>query len=509
MNKGKTIIWILSIILTFIIAFGVAYAYLAIRINNNETTSTVAFDTGTMEINYENNSGNIVLNKIIPGASVTKKFTLTGTNNTKINDNNTDNNMYYKIGIVVDNNTFSEDALRYSLTKDNESTNNGEQANNLNGSISQSGTRYIASGYFAGGASNAKHIYNLKISFPETGKDQSENQGATFACHIIIEQDRKLYDYSKTGVEFITNLYSSEERDIEGLLMDDTVDENIRYSGSNPKNYVEFGNTGELWRIIGIFNNITTLDEQGNEKQESLVKIIREESLGKYSWDSSSSDINDGHGINEWSQADLMTELNTDYINTSKTSGATSWYSKSNNSKTENNYDYSNNIKSAFIDKIAKVRWNLGGYSQFSISALNMYNAERGTLHISDPSDGVTRTSYWDGKIALMYPSDYGYASTDEECRNDLRAGQVYSDGTYDYTNIKCKNNNWLYKNASYWTLSPYSGDTYKVLHVYGGGIVSQIYAYYSRNVFTTLFLKSDTHFISGTGTLSDPYKLN
>ena len=189
MNKGKTIIWILSIILTFIIAFGVAYAYLAIRINNNETTSTVAFDTGTMEINYENNSGNIVLNKIIPGASVTKKFTLTGTNNTKINDNNTDNNMYYKIGIVVDNNTFSEDALRYSLTKDNESTNNGEQANNLNGSISQSGTRYIASGYFAGGASNAKHIYNLKISFPETGKDQSNDQGATFACHIIIEQD--------------------------------------------------------------------------------------------------------------------------------------------------------------------------------------------------------------------------------------------------------------------------------------------------------------------------------
>lgn len=56
MNKGKTIIWILFSALTFLIGITITYAYLAIRITNNETTSTVAFDAGTMEINYENNS---------------------------------------------------------------------------------------------------------------------------------------------------------------------------------------------------------------------------------------------------------------------------------------------------------------------------------------------------------------------------------------------------------------------------------------------------------------------
>ena len=56
MNKCKTIIWILFSALTFLIGITITYAYLAIRINNNETTSTVAFDAGTMEINYENNS---------------------------------------------------------------------------------------------------------------------------------------------------------------------------------------------------------------------------------------------------------------------------------------------------------------------------------------------------------------------------------------------------------------------------------------------------------------------
>ena len=48
-------------------------------------------------------------------------------------------------------------------------------------------------------------------------------------------------------------------------------------------------------------------------------------------------------------------------------------------------YDYSKNIKSSLLDKIANIRWNLGGYNTSSASALNMYNAERGTLHISNP----------------------------------------------------------------------------------------------------------------------------
>ena len=234
--------------------------------------------------------------------------------------------------------------------------------------------------------------------------------------------------------------------------------------------------------------------------------------------DSSATSVNSGYGINEWSQADLMTELNNDYINTSKTSGTTSWYNGKNNSKT-GTYDYSNNIKSAFINKIITARWNLGGYSSYNPnedSVLKMYNVERGILHISTPSDGVTRTNFWNGKIALMYPSDYGYASTDTECRENLRAGVYYNaeTNTYDFTNVKCKNNNWLYKNSNYWLLTPHyssdnvCGNACYVFFVRSEGIVAGQGSYNSYGVRPVLFLKSDIKITDGTGEKSNPYIL-
>ena len=54
-----------------------------------------------------------------------------------------------------------------------------------------------------------------------------------------------------------------------------------------------------------------------------MIKIRRAESLGTYSWDSSDSSTNSGDGINQWGPsgsyegADLMRELNTDYLGVS------------------------------------------------------------------------------------------------------------------------------------------------------------------------------------------------
>ena len=56
------------------------------------------------------------------------------------------------------------------------------------------------------------------------------------------------------GKEYIEKLYNNELSRIEnGLKKDNTEDQNIRYYGSNPNNYVRFNN--ELWRIIGVFND--------------------------------------------------------------------------------------------------------------------------------------------------------------------------------------------------------------------------------------------------------------
>ena len=104
---------------------------------------------------------------------------------------------------------------------------------------------------------------------------------------------------SRNIVEYITNLAKT---DTTNLAYDDTADKNLRYIGSNPNNYVEFN--GELWRIIGVMNNIE--DADGNNA--SRVKIIRDESIGNLAWNSS--------GSNSWSNSSLQKLLNSgDYYN--------------------------------------------------------------------------------------------------------------------------------------------------------------------------------------------------
>ncbi|MCI6932544.1 MAG: DUF6273 domain-containing protein [Tenericutes bacterium] len=187
--KNRYLIYIALLILTLSITLGVTYSYLAAKINNRESSSTIKVESGQLSITYENNSSNIILNNIIPGDSVTKQFTLTGINNTKPNAITTNTDLKYKIGIVIDNNTFSEGALTYSLTKDSSSSSNGKLANDATGTIKSSGIQYIGKGYFVSGANNDKHIYNLTISFPDTNEDQSIDQGASFACHVTVKDN--------------------------------------------------------------------------------------------------------------------------------------------------------------------------------------------------------------------------------------------------------------------------------------------------------------------------------
>ena len=488
-DKYKIPIFISLNILVLISLFGMAYAYFKATVNNAESASTISVESGELTINYQGNTANIIASGIVPGWSETKKFTISGKNTTKTNEFHTDNNLYYKIILVIDNNTFSEGALTYSLAKDSTSSTNGKMADEASGKINQSGNQIIGYGYFSETSTFVDHIYNLTISFPSTEYDQSADNGKSFAAHVTIGEGKQ------TISEYISKLDLTKN----GLEVDETTDKNLRYVGASPKNYLKFND--EIWRIIGVFNNITTIDEQENEKTESLVKIVRNDSLGNYSWDSSESSTNKGWGVNEWSQADLMYELNCDGKSTkycrdditegylsNLTTGTTTWYNGSNNAK-NGTYDYSKNIRSSSIDKVAKVRWNTSR-TKYKASALNSYNQERSTTLISTPSDNVPRTNTWDGKIALMYPSDYGYASTDTTCRRNL----------YNCDNADSKANNWLFNSAYQWTLSPYSGGAYNVFSVYSGGYVSGDIAGYTSGVRPVLFLKSDVVIAGGKG---------
>ena len=286
---------------------------------------------------------------------------------------------------------------------------------------------------------------------------------------------------------YIEYLYNNEEtRTSNGLKKDNTADQNIRYYGSDPNNYVSFNN--ELWRIIGVFGN--------------NVKLVRKDSLGSLSWDSSESSVNNGYGVNEWSQADLKNYLNTMYYG-----GTTvTCYGGTENSTTTCPANKLDNTAKALIDNHT---WNTGAIEWEKITdTLAFYNDERGSVNGKICSSGnncndtVTRTTEWPGYIGLPYATDWAYASSESICETNLNAESS--------NNFICTNNNWMHKNKSYWTLSP-SANTSHASGVWGvrsDGYVGSDCAAYGGAVFPTIYLKSNILIESGKGTSSDPYIL-
>ena len=299
------------------------------------------------------------------------------------------------------------------------------------------------------------------------------------------------------GKEYIEKLYNNELSRIEnGLKKDNTEDQNIRYYGSDPNNYVSFNN--ELWRIIGIFGN--------------NVKLVRSEKLGDLSWDSSESSVNGGHGVNEWSQSDLKNYLNTMYYGGTEVT----CYGGSNNTTA---ICPTNKLDDASKTLIDNHLWNTGApngdtlydSTTKSYDTFEFYKAERGTVNgkICSTSgnwcnDTVTRTTTWTGYIGLPYVTDYAYASSENDCNTKIDHSSTY----------KCKNNNWMHYGSTYndstWYLSPhaYPVSASNVWRVFGVGKVVSFNAAYPLSVFPTIYLKSNVIIESGKGTNTDPYIL-
>jgi type II secretory pathway pseudopilin PulG len=308
---------------------------------------------------------------------------------------------------------------------------------------------------------------------------------------------------------YIMDLYDNEEtRTSNGLKKDNTPDQNIRYYGSNPNNYVSFNN--ELWRIIGVFGN--------------NVKLIRNEKLGNLSWDSSESSINRGYGVNEWSQADLKNYLNTMYYEGT----SVTCYNEKNNQTTTCPANKLDETSKSLIDNHT---WNIGAIDKtdttivnpetFAINTVSFYKAERGTTNgkicngRDACNDTVTRTTEWTGYIGLPYPTDYAYASSESDCETNMNAGDIdFDNGIF---NMTCKKNNWMHHGTTMeiedatWFMSPVADPDFaaNVWYVLGGGLTNDSCAAYPFSAFPTIYLKSNIIIESGKGTSSDPYELS
>ena len=160
---------------------------------------------------------------------------------------------------------------------------------------------------------------------------------------------------------------------------------------------------------------------------------------------------------------------------------------------------------------IESVVWNLGGTADYDSAsnglASHWYGYERGTIVYSE------HATTWTGKIGLMYPSDYGYATSGGSTtdRATCLAKEIYNWDDEEWDSIgDCYSNDYLYKSGySQWTLAPYSSNARYVFYVGAGGFVRNFAGHAGISVRPVAFLKSNISITNvGTGTSESPFQL-
>ena len=394
----------------------------------------------------------------------------------------------------------------------------------------------------------AKTTYYLVYHYKNNG-NQDDQQGKTFTGTITVRLINEKTTFADailacdgTATEcIIQNASLSTEQ----LAYDGTVDNNLRYIGADPNNYVEFGvypegtlkgkweeigmpvnsveecnniaemfscdnytelgfssieecntnlplmleeyynvsdkeefkstycvqedvsNQPILWRIIGAFNNI----DNGSSTKETRLKIIRDEPYSTgMAWDT--------ENANDWTTASLQEELNTTYLNS---------------------------IQSPYKEMISNAKWNLGGTVDYTSSSNGLtshfYGCERGTTVYTG------RPAEWIGQIGLMYPSDYGYATSGGSTTN--RASCLAKE-LYDWNSVSdCYNNDWLYDSSNHqWTLTPYSATSNRVFTLLSRVDYDDAY-YPNSSVSPALYLSSNVKISRGDGSHDNPFTLS
>ena len=320
-----------------------------------------------------------------------------------------------------------------------------------------------------------------KTGIKSTGGDTT----STGATTLIAKANPETLDYNTATTEQKNQMWAFPHEATEQLKA--TTD--YRYIGANPNNYVKFND--ELWRIIGVFDV-----DDGTGKIGKRMKIIRNESIGGYSWDYTSS----GSYTNEWSTSTLKTLLNSGaYYN--RTTG--SYY---NGGPNASSVDFtSTGLTDGTKAMIGDAKWYLGGSSTYNdVTPSMFYIRERGTDVYNS-----SRSTNWAGKVGLMYPSDYGYATSGGSSKNraSCLAEKLYNWTDNDYSD--CKNNDWLLDTENYyqWTMSPRTAFSDHVFFVYrSGSVIDNFDAMCTFESRPVVHLKSTIKITGGTGSFTDPF---
>ena len=256
------------------------------------------------------------------------------------------------------------------------------------------------------------------------------------------------YNTSYTGIITAT---SESNTCTNTLAYDQTTDNNLRYVGATPCNYIKFncsGTTCETWRIIGIMNGIDS---------NPVIKIMRDTSYG------SSRYVNGNK--NSWPDSTIYSNLNGTFLTTLTNNGATAY--------------------------MVSAPWNIGGIAS-SNTASAFYTGEIATK---------SANAY----VGIYAPSDYGFAVGGAS--DSARTTCLNTSLNTNYTST-CKSNNWIYDtSANFWTLIPQSNSS-RVYRITSAGVV-EFYKTNNSNAYKpVVYLSNTVLYKTGNGSSGSPFEI-
>ena len=297
--------------------------------------------------------------------------------------------------------------------------------------------------------------YDLYLFVDESSTNTSMNK--TFKAGVAV----KSYDRERNLAEYVISQYTGTQGENNIYYHDSSLangagDNSYRYAGASDSvnNYICLGSDeatcpeANLFRIIGVFGDKT--------------KVIRAKSVGDKEWNTSES--------NTWSSSSLNAYLNGEYLTSLGT----------------------------LADKIATTTWKAGG----GIWS-NIVTSVPKTAYQNEVGSSASSTTV-DKKIGLMYVSDYYYSASPSAW---TLVGYNSSDATKDYR--AAKTINWLYLGSYEWTISRNSDRPDSAFRVDSTGRVNHFSVPSSYAVRPSFNLESSVKYVSGSGSMSDPVRVN
>ena len=465
-NKLLSILSVLIIGVFFILIARVTYAYLAPVFNSaktdvmgsSDTVDDFKFELGdplkidATPTTLKENGTNYV-------TSTTAKALLKANSTKKI----ATYNYYVYFQIVSNTFTYSDGSTpEIILTVTNP---NGEEVTSIEGLTygtfngvsgfdvtTKEGTFNIANNHEITSNSSTTYTtqsWNITLTYLNLSIAQSANFGNSMGVNVYITKNEK----NPTLAEHVISQYTGTQGENgiyyhNSTLTNGAGDNSYRYAGASDSvnNYICLGSDKATCPDANLFRIIGVFGDQ--------TKVIRAKSVGNQKWDT--------NGSNTWSSSSLNTYLNGEYLTSLGT----------------------------LANKIATTTWKVGGGS-----STYLYDVPT-TAYQYEVGSSASTTTY-DAKIGLMYVSDYGFAAD--------QSGWTTKLSSYGSNSSK----NWLFLGSAEWNISRNSGLTGLAFTVTGTGYVSYTSVTLSRGVRPSFNLESSVKYVSGSGSMSDPVRVN